>query len=127
MPRRPSRKGLVKKLDAAFSRYIRALEGKRTGHCFFCPRPIEDCFHIITRSKYAVRWDPRNAVGSCKRDNFINEQNPHPYILKYICSFGLDEYDLLLRDSNKIAKFENYQLQEKAAQFAQLEKGLVNG
>lgn len=113
-----ARKRLVSELDRQFSLFIRKRDSLQTGGAcrfrreLFCAGPIECCFHFITRSKHSVRWDERNAVGSCRGCNFTMEFNPHPYINWYISKYGLVAYEALFRDSNKIAKFENGQLED---------------
>lgn len=103
--KKPTRKSLTKKLDDIFAEYIRELEKKRTGHCFFCNKPVQCCFHIITRSKYATRWEEENAVGSCFGCNYHNEHNPHKFVVKYIEVFGLKKFNKIYRKSNEAIKF----------------------
>src|SRR3990167_8408797 len=110
--KRSPRKVLVAKLDALFSIFIR-IRDKRIfgGMCPFCnKRPIECCFHFITRSKYIVRWYENNAVGSCHGCNFNNEFNPALYIQWYINNRGKDAFDALVLVSHQIAKFSNDEL-----------------
>ncbi|MDI6808493.1 MAG: hypothetical protein QME66_05860 [Candidatus Eisenbacteria bacterium] len=106
------RKLLVKKLDNLFSLYIRLRTRNYSGpNCPFCSKnPIECCFHFITRAKYSVRWDDRNAVGSCSGCNYRMEYDPHKYIKWYIDHYGKDSYDELIRDSNIIKKRDNEDL-----------------
>ena len=73
---------------------------------------IECVFHIITRSRYAVRWDLENGVGSCFKANYLNEMNPHPYIDWFIKNRGLEAYENLVRRSKRIAKYSNSDLLE---------------
>lgn len=107
-----SRKALVKDLDKYFSLYIRQRDGKLTdGMCIFaCGRPIECAFHVVTRSKFAVRWDPFNCVGSCNSCNFNNEFNPDPYRIAYIKHYGWETYEALVERSNTTRKFERTDL-----------------
>ena len=69
---RNTRKRLVAKLDAIFSVFIRTRGKKRTGgNCEIChKRPIEVCFHWVSRGDYATRWEESNCVGSCRGCNF---------------------------------------------------------
>ena len=111
--KKPSiRKLLILKLDNLFSLYIR-LKTKNTfgPYCPFCSKnPIECCFHFITRSKYSVRWDERNAVGSCHGCNYRMEYDPHKYVQWYIKNYGQEKYDELIKDSNIIRKLDNEDL-----------------
>ena len=106
-----SRKSLVKELDKVFSLFIRERDFKDIGGCHLGCGPIECCSHLITRSKHSVRWDERNAYGSCMSSNFQHEFNPHIYTSWYIKKHGLSAYEKLLLDSNKIAKFSNSDLE----------------
>jgi len=112
--RRMSRKSLIRKADAIFSKYIRARDSLLyDGKCVFCgKREINQVFHIITRSKYSVRWDEDNAFGSCGRCNLVNEFNPHPFIAKYIKMKGLEQYKKLVELSNVTTVFDDYTLGE---------------
>jgi hypothetical protein len=96
---------LVARLDNLFSHYIRLRDKRAFGRCPFCSGPIQCCFHFVTRSKHSVRWENRNAVGSCHGCNFKNEHDPHFAISWYIESYGLENYNQLVKDGNIIAKF----------------------
>ena len=117
-PRRSERKTLVGQLDALFSEYIRT-KAKRSfgGECPFSHKdgrrhPVQHCFHFITRAKYSVRWDPRNAIGSCAGCNLENEYNPHRFIDWFIKAFGQQKFSVLVRDSNRLARFSNEDLRQ---------------
>jgi hypothetical protein len=108
------RKRLIDRLDTLFSEYIRTRDKRRFGSCPFhlgSRKPIECCFHFITRSKYSVRWDERNAVGSCHACNYKMEFDPHPFIHWYISTNGKEEYDRLYYSSHTIAKFSTADLE----------------
>jgi hypothetical protein len=113
----PSRKALVAKLDKAYADYIKARDKKIRGKCAFCPKPIEHCFHFVTRGHYVTRWDEANAAGSCAGCNLNNEFNPDPYRVWYVREFGFDAYDQLVTRSKGIAKFSNEELIEMAEKF----------
>lgn len=63
---------LRKQLDSLFSLYIRTRDKRKgAGKCIFaCGRPIEVAFHFVSRGNLGTRWDPRNAVGSCRGCNY---------------------------------------------------------
>lgn len=108
------RKKMVATLDKEFSLLVRAIARKEfNGICPFCgKRPIECCFHFVTRSKHIVRWDLTNAVGSCIPCNGKMEYDPHPFIKWYIDRYGLEAYDSLVLRSNKIAAFSMLELEQ---------------
>jgi 5-methylcytosine-specific restriction endonuclease McrA len=57
------RKKLTKKLDVAFSKFIR----NRDGHCMRCGRTDGglQCAHIAGRRSLAGRWNKKNAITLC--------------------------------------------------------------
>lgn len=112
-----SRKGLVKKLDHLFSFYIRLKSKRLYGRCPFHEvttfRPIQQCFHFITRSKHSVRWDERNAVGSCAGCNIRNEHDTtfiDEVLSWYKKTHGEPAWETLKADSLRIAKFSREDL-----------------
>lgn len=110
IPKAKLRKRLVKALDTEFSLYIRSI----WPYCFMCYKPTKDCFHFFTRSKRSIRWDHRNAVGSCKGCNIKYEQD-QAFIddvrLWFVGRWGQEAWDVLKADGNKIAKHENVELE----------------
>jgi len=106
------RKKMVALADKALSLYIRKKTQETYGACPMCGGEIECCFHWITRSKYSVRWDLENVIGSCMGCNIDYEYNPHPYISWFIRKYGLDKYEQLIVKSNKIHKYELSDLQD---------------
>lgn len=104
VPKAKLRKRLIAALDREFSLHIRA----QWPLCFWpaCGKPTQDCFHIFTRSKRSIRWDARNAVGSCKGHNIIYEQD-QAFIddvrLWYVARNGQEAWDTLKFDGNQIA------------------------
>lgn len=109
-----SRKWLIREADRAFSVWIRNRDEKAfNGICPFCRKNrITDCFHFVTRAKYATRWDQRNAVGSCRGCNMRMEFDPHRFIQWFIRKHGVEAYDSLIADSNKISKHSNDALKD---------------
>lgn len=107
----PSRKALVKQLDLLYSKAVRNRDAKLTGGvCVLGCGPIECVSHLITRSKYSVRWDLDNGTGQCHSANFRHEFDPHIYTSWYINAKGLDAYNSLVEKSHKIAKFSTQDL-----------------
>jgi hypothetical protein len=62
--RKITKRGLIKKLDKAFSGLIR-----KRGVCARCRKGAEEttlqCAHIIGRRNFAVRWDIDNGIPLC--------------------------------------------------------------
>ncbi len=118
------RRRLIARLDTAFSLLVRLKTKQEVGHCAFCPKPIEHCFHFITRAKHSIRWDFRNAIGSCAGCNYRNEFDPHSYIAYFISRWGTEAYEQLVRDGNKISKHSNEDLRAILDSFTQTLKPL---
>jgi hypothetical protein len=63
---------LVKKLDAAFSKFIR--ERDKGKPCVTCGKPWEptfQCGHFLSRRHMATRWHKENAHGQCPGCNMF--------------------------------------------------------
>jgi hypothetical protein len=109
--RKPTRKGLVKKLDAIVSLIVRARD-KRCVTCGSAERL--QCGHLITRSKHKVRWSLTNCNCQCASCNLSHEYNPHPYTQWFIERYGLQSYKDLIRESNNDGmRFSDLDLKNK--------------
>ena len=108
-----NRKLLVKKLDAAFSQFIRAEYIKNYGNvCPFCrKRPIEVCFHFLSRVSHSTRWREDNVIASCCACNMEMEYSPAGYLLWFIDNRGRDKLDFLQALWHTTVKFSNYELE----------------
>ena len=106
------RKRLVKKADDAFSEYIRIRDNFT---CFICGATkqggaVIQCGHLITRAKYATRWDSSNCVAVCRNCNMRHEYQPEHHTQRFIEMNGADAYEALIRESNKTYKLSNEDL-----------------
>jgi len=115
----PTRRSLVNKLDSIYAFKIKTRDSLIRGRCPFHAdvifRPIEHVFHFITRAKHSVRWDDRNAVGSCSRCNLLYEydQTFVDQVLNwYKTEVGQGAWDQLVLDSHKIVKRSRSDLME---------------
>lgn len=72
---KPKRKTLIRKLDQAFSIYVRASAADRQGQarCFTCDRRMQwrklQCGHFMSRQYYATRWMLNNVAPQCRACN----------------------------------------------------------
>lgn len=116
----PARKTLVNHLDAAFSKRIKDRDMELRGRCPFHESfaPIEHCFHFITRAKHSVRWDDRNACGSCAGCN-IRYEFDQTFVDQvfswYKMTHGEEAWETLKRDANIIVKRSRADLMELLA------------
>ena len=104
-----SRKRLVAELDRLFSIYIRTRDKRVTGGaCMMGCGVIECCFHIISRSKHAVRWDVSNAIGTCNGANIKYEHDAlfvQEVLGRHAQALGRAVWDELKARSNQVARF----------------------
>lgn len=92
---------LIHKADKALSDYVRR-GWSRHGKCPLCNiRPVQCCFHIISRRRKILRWSDRNVIGSCKACNYQEQYYPDLSRSWYIDTFGVDAYLDLVGESRK--------------------------
>ena len=112
MPKKPSRKTLIKNLDKAVSEYIR----KRDQWCVQCGSTKNlTNGHIFTRKNYSTRFDisyEGNCHCQCWSCNFRHGFDQWEYFKWYIDKFGQEKFDELRRRHKTVRKFKNHELQE---------------
>ena len=69
--KKPSRKNIIKRLDAVFSQYIRLRHAKNEiAECYTCGKKDHykklQCGHFMSRKHYATRWDEDNCEVTLK-------------------------------------------------------------
>lgn len=102
------RKKLISKLDKVFSEYIR----KRDKRCITCGHTEQlTNSHLITRSKYSVRWSELNCHCQCRGCNMLHEFQPEHYTNWFIKKYGLKKYQNLILESNQTKKFTDTELE----------------
>ena len=113
MPKKPSRKTIVKKLDTIFSIYIRRRYSvNEISTCVTCNK--EDHWknlqagHFMSRKHYATRWDEDNVEVQCMGCNVYRYGEQYLFA-KYL---GEDKADELLFKSRQIHKFSDVELLE---------------
>ena len=112
MPKKPSRKTLVRNLDKAVSEYIR----QRDKWCVQCGTSENlTNGHIFTRKNYSTRFDisdDGNCHTQCWSCNFKHGFDQWPYFRWYIDKFGQEKFDELRRRHKTVQKFKNHDLKE---------------
>ncbi len=122
MPRKPSRKTIVKKLDTIFSKYVRLKDADLKGNCICitCDRSYYwkeiQAGHFISRKHYSTRWDERNVKPQCYSCNVMRYGEQYKYS-KYL---GTKLSEDLLSLSYKIVKFSNPELIEMTLTYNKL-------
>lgn len=112
MPRKVSRKNLIKKLDTVFSLYIRRRHAKNDiAQCYTCGK--KDHYkklqngHFMSRKSYATRWDETNCQVQCVKCNMFEQGMSYVFGLNLNKQFGEGTAEALLRKSKEILKLSN--------------------
>lgn len=113
MAKKPSRKLLVKKLDAIFSEYIRRRYAKNEiATCVTCGKKDHwkklQAGHFMSRKHYSTRWDEDNVEVQCSACNVFRYGEQYLFA-KYL---GNEKADMLLAKSRETVKFSDPELQE---------------
>lgn len=113
MPKKPTRKSLITKLDKVFSEYIRRRYTKNEiATCVTCGK--EDYWkklqagHFMSRKHYATRWNEENVEVQCMACNVFRAGEQYKFS-KYL---GQDKADELLTKSRETVKFPDWEIQE---------------
>lgn len=84
---------------------------ERDKKCVQCGTTLNlTCGHLITRSKYSVRWTLLNCHCQCRNCNFKHEFQPEHFQLWFINKFGLKKYKDLVAQSNQIKHYSRTEL-----------------
>ncbi len=115
MPRKISRKSLVKKLDTIFSEYIRRKYSDKNGivKCYTCNKKAYwkgegmQNGHFISRASRILRWDENNCRPQCYACNCMRYGQNYIFAMNLNKEFGYDIASDLLRKSKQIVKLSN--------------------
>lgn len=104
------RQKTVKKLDVAFSKFIRKRDTDNGyGRCCSCDKliPYEngDAGHFINRRWYGTRWREDNVHFQCIACNRFDEGNAAGYALFMLGKYGKTHVEFLKAMSHESAKF----------------------
>ena len=113
MPKKTSRKTIVKNLDKVFSEYIRRRYAKNgIAECVTCGKKDHwknlQAGHFMSRKHYATRWDEENVEVQCMACNVYR------YGEQYLFAKHLGEKkaDELLAKSRTMVKIKDWELQD---------------
>jgi len=114
MPKKISRKGLVRKLDSIVTQILR-LKGSQ---CVTCgSKDTLGTSHIFSRKNYSTRWDisdDGNNHLQCWPCNYKHSMvSTYPYNMWYVHKFGQDKFDDLYQRWIKVTPMKDWQLKEK--------------
>jgi hypothetical protein len=110
--KRPSRRGKVKRLDNAFSLYIRERDGWQ---CVTCGSRVKErlqCGHLFSRAAYSTRWDERNAYCQCASCNLYHEHDPYPLIQHFLSLYTQSDLDRLHEKYRTPVKLKDSEIDE---------------
>lgn len=104
------RRLLVKKVDKAFSDYIKARDHYTCVVCGSKERVAAG--HLLSRVAYSTRWDETQVFCQCSSCNFLHEQNPGPFTAWYLKKFGAEKYLELEQRYWRSRKWKDWELEE---------------
>ena len=118
MPRKTSRKTLVKKLDAVFSEYIRRKYADKNGivSCYTCGKKKfwkgdwMQNWHFISRKSRILRWRESNCRPQCYSCNVMRYGESYIFGVKLNEEYGYNIAEELLIESKKIIKQSDQEL-----------------
>ena len=121
MPKKPSRKTIITKLDKVFSEYIRRRYAKNNiSECVTCGKQDHwknlQAGHFMSRKHYATRWDDENVQVQCMACNVYRYGEQYLFA-KYL---GDDKADELLAKSRVMVKIKDWELEEMIEKYKNL-------
>jgi 5-methylcytosine-specific restriction endonuclease McrA len=113
MPKKPSRKTIVTKLDKVFSEYIRRRYAKNNiSECVTCGKKDHwknlQAGHFMSRKHYSTRWDEENVEVQCMACNVYRYGEQYLFA-KHL---GQEKADELLAKSRTMVKLKDWELEE---------------
>ena len=120
MPKKPSRKTIVNKLDKVFSEYIRRRYTKNgIAECVTCGKKDHwknlQAGHFMSRKHYATRWDEENVEVQCMSCNVYRYGEQYLFA-KHL---GQEKADELLAKSRTMVKLKDWELEEMIEKYKQ--------
>ena len=134
MPKKISRKNLIKKLDSVFSEYIRRKYADKNGvvKCYTCEKKaywkgqgIQNG-HFISRSSRILRWDEDNCRPQCYQCNCMRYGQNYIFAMNLNKEFGYDKAAELLQKSRQLIKQADFELIELIDHYKSLVDSLDN-
>jgi len=117
MPKKPSRKNLIKKLDNVFSQYIRrrfAVNG--ITKCVTCGKQAHwkelQAGHFMSRKHYSTRYDETNVQVQCSGCNVFRYGEQYKFGRYLEEAYGEGTAEDLQNKSRQITKFSDIRIKE---------------
>ena len=126
MPKKPSRKTLIKKLDKVFSEYIRKRDTDKNGYglCCTCAKRLHykdaHAGHFMSRRHYATRWDEENVALQCVSCNSFRSGEQYKFALFLNDKYKTEKATELLIKSRETVKYSLDELEDMIKYFKNL-------
>jgi 5-methylcytosine-specific restriction endonuclease McrA len=117
MSKKPSRKTLVRKLDAIVKQIV--IDRDVTCVCCGTSQNLTPG-HLFSRVAYSTRWDLDNVFAQCINCNFRHESDPYPLMNYAELILGKDGVEALHFKYVHPIKYKDFQLQELLDQLESL-------
>ena len=128
MPKKVSRKNLVKRLDNIFSQYIRLRNANAQGiaKCYTCGKKDHwkrlQNGHFQSRKHYGTRWDETNCQVQCSACNVFRYGEQYKFGVRLDEDYGYGTAENLHAKAIQITKYSNSDLQELITKYTALVK-----
>ena len=126
MPKKPSRKTMIRKIDKICSAYIRQRDTNKAGYgkCCTCDKILHiskgHAGHFMSRRFMATRYDPQNIHLQCPYCNTFLGGRAYEYSKFIDNKYGKNTADYLLERSRNTVKYSVSDLQEIYQKFKNL-------
>tara|TARA_R110000796_G_scaffold100968_3_gene209729 strand:- start:108 stop:500 length:393 start_codon:yes stop_codon:yes gene_type:complete len=115
MPKKKSRKSLIKKLDTAFSQYIRRrFAANEVAKCVTCGKEAHwkelQAGHFMSRKHYSTRWDETNVQVQCSGCNVFRYGEQYKFGIYLEQAYDKGTAEELQAKSREITKFSDNEL-----------------
>jgi 5-methylcytosine-specific restriction endonuclease McrA len=125
MPKKPSRKTIVKKLDSVFSQYIRRRFAiNDIAECVTCGTKSHykklQAGHFMSRKHYSTRWDVDNVQVQCYSCNVMRYGEQYKFGLYLEKTYQKGMAEKLQNKSRIITKFSDVDLIDMINDFNKL-------
>jgi len=117
MPKKPSRKNLIKKLDKVFSQYIRRrFAVNEIAKCVTCGKQAHwkelQAGHFMSRKHYSTRYDETNVQVQCSGCNVFRYGEQYKFGRYLEEAYGEGTAEDLQNKSREITKFSDIRIKE---------------
>ena len=117
MPKKPSRKNLIKKLDNVFSQYIRRrFAVNEIAKCVTCGKQAHwkelQAGHFMSRKHYSTRYDETNVQVQCSGCNVFRYGEQYKFGRYLEEAYGEGTAEDLQNKSRQITKFSDIRIKE---------------